>query len=71
MKYFIIKLKDHDLFFNTDEGIGEYICDTPMLMDKQQVDAVMKYSDIFYDIDGVTTYNKDQVEVREASLQIL
>lgn len=70
MKYFIIKLKDHDLFFNA-EGIGEYICGTPMLMDKEQADDVMKYSDIFYDINGVTTYSKDQFEIREVSLQIL
>jgi hypothetical protein len=70
MKYLVIKVKDKDLFFNADEAMGEYVCSTPMLLDKDQADSIMKYCP-----DKIWTYgdedewvNKDQLEVKEVTL---
>lgn len=30
--FYILKVKDRDLFFNFDDIVGRYICDIPMLM---------------------------------------
>lgn len=83
MKYLVIKVKDKDLFFNADEAMGEYVCSTPMLLDKEQADSIMKYSP-----DKIWNYNagslnhsnsqtnedeyvsKNQLEVKEVILNI-
>jgi hypothetical protein len=36
MKFLIVKVKDKDLYFNADEMEGAYVCDTPMLMNKNK-----------------------------------
>jgi hypothetical protein len=36
MNNYIVKVKSKDLYFNADEMEGPYICNTPMLMDKEQ-----------------------------------
>ena len=74
MKFLIVKVKDKDLYFNADEMEGAYVCNTPMLMDKDQADSIMKYADELcnydnYDADEVFT--KDQLEVREVEVNII
>jgi len=78
MKYLVIKVKDKDLFFNADEAMGEYVCSTPMLLDKDQADSIMKYCP-----DKIWNYhdaaignedewvNKDQLEVKEVTLNLI
>lgn len=78
MKYLVIKVKGKDLFFNADEAMGEYVCSTPMLLDKEQADSIMKYSP-----DKIWNYtansnqtnedeyvSKNQLEVKEVILNI-
>jgi hypothetical protein len=70
MKYLVIKVKDKDLFFNADEAMGEYVCSTPMLLDKDQADSIMKYCPykIWTYGDENEWVNKDQLEVKEVTL---
>jgi len=69
MKYLVIKVKDKDLFFNADEAMGEYVCSTPMLLDKDQVDSIMKYCpDKIWNCEDDTSENKDQLEVKDVTL---
>lgn len=71
MKYLVVKVKDKDLFFNADEAMGEYICSTPMLLDKDQADSIMRYcpSKIWLYGDSEDEWiNKDQLEVKEVTL---
>ena len=46
MKFLIIKVKDNDLYFNADEMEGPYICDTPMLMDKEQINRAPHFEEL-------------------------
>ena len=69
MKYFIIKIKDRDLFFNADEMMGEYACNTPMLLDKEQVDSIMKYCHELYLMDGDEVFYNHHLEVKEVELK--
>ena len=71
MKFFIIKVKDNDLYFNADEMEGPYICDTPMLMDKEQSDIIMESVDELYNFDTNEVFTNNQLEVREVELKIL
>jgi hypothetical protein len=74
MKFLIVKVKDRDLYFNADEMEGAYVCNTPMLMDKEQADSIMEYADELcnYDnYDANEVFTKDQLEVREVELNIL
>jgi len=71
MKYLVIKVKDKDLFFNADEAMGDYVCSTPLLLDKEQADSIMKYcpDTIWkYGGDEDELINKDQLEVKEVTL---
>jgi hypothetical protein len=70
MKYLVIKVKDKDLFFNADEAMGEYVCSTPMLLDKEQADSIMMYCpDKIWICDNKDEWvNKDQLEVKEVTL---
>jgi hypothetical protein len=71
MKYLIVKVKDQELFFNADEGMGEYICSTPMLLDKEQADSIMKYCKQIFHIDEQQVFYNHQLEVKEVELKIL
>jgi hypothetical protein len=71
MKFLIVKVKDQDLYFNADEMEGAYVCNTPMLMDKDQADSIMKYADELYNYDTDEQFTKDQLEVREVEVNIL
>ena len=71
MKFLIIKVKDNDLYFNVDEMEGPYICDTPMLMDKEQSDIIMESVDELYNFDTNEVFTNNQLEVREVELNIL
>ena len=71
MKYLVVKVKDKDLFFNADEGMGEYVCTTPMLLDKEQADSIMKYCKEVYHIDSEEVFTNDQLEIKEVELKIL
>lgn len=72
MKYLVVKVKGENLFFNADDAIGDFICDTPMLLDEEQADSIMKYCDEIYhfeDMDKV--YTNGDLEVREVELSII
>jgi len=71
MKFLIVKVKDQDLYFNADEMEGPYVCDTPMLMGKDQADSIMKYADELYNYDTDEQFTNDQLEVREVEVNIL
>jgi hypothetical protein len=71
MKFLIVKVKDQDLYFNADEMEGAYVCNTPMLMDKDQADSIMKYADELYNYDTDEQFTNDQLEVREVEVNIL
>lgn len=69
MKYHVVKIKNKDLFFNADEGMGEYVCPTPMLLDEDQANSIMKYCDKIFSENGVKYTNSD-LEIREVQLSI-
>ena len=71
MKFLIVKVKDKDLYFNADEMEGAYVCDTPMLMNKEQADSIMEYAIELYNYDTDEQFTNDQLEVREVELNIL
>ena len=71
MKFLIVKVKDRDLYFNSDEMEGPYVCNTPMLMDKDVADSIMKYAIELYNYDTYEQFTNDQLEVREVELNIL
>ncbi len=71
MKFLIVKVKDKDLYFNADEVEGAYVCDTPMLMNKEQADSIMEYAIELYNYDTDDMYTNDQLEVREVEVNIL
>jgi hypothetical protein len=71
MKFLIVKVKDRDLYFNADEMEGAYVCNTPMLMDKEQADSIMEYAIELYNYDTDEQFTNDQLEVREVEVNIL
>ena len=71
MKFLIVKVKDKDLYFNADEMEGAYVCNTPMLMDKEQADSIMEYAIELYNYDTDEQFTNDQLEIREVELNIL
>jgi hypothetical protein len=71
MKHLVVKVKDRDLFFNADEMMGEYVSKTPMLLDKQQVDSIMKYCIDIHNFDTDELFTNDDLEVREVELKLL
>jgi hypothetical protein len=50
---------------------GAYVCNTPMLMDKEQADSIMEYAIELYNYDTDEQFTNDQLEVREVELNIL
>lgn len=70
MEFLVVKVKNHDLFFNADEGMGEYVCETPLLLDKEQADSIMKYCTEIYSLDGDTFTNAD-LEVKTVKLNLI
>jgi hypothetical protein len=71
MKFLIVKVKDKDLYFNADEMEGPYVCDTPMLMNKEQADSIMEYAIELYNYDTDDMYTNDQLEIKEVELNII
>ncbi len=71
MKFLIVKVKDKDLYFNADEMEGAYVCDTPMLMNKDQANSIMAYAIELYNYDTDEQFTNDQLEVREVEVNIL
>ena len=71
MKYLVVKVKNEDLFFNSDEMEGSYICDTPMLMDKEQADSIIQYCDELYNYDDNRLFTSDDLEIREVELNLI
>lgn len=67
---YVIKVKDKDLYFNADEGMGEVICEIPLIMDKQQADFIISYSYNIYDIDGQNVYKTNDLEIREVEIKL-
>lgn len=51
MDLYVVKVKDKDLFFNANDMMGEYICDFPLVVDKETADNIMKFapSIMFYE----------------------
>ena len=71
MKFLVVKVKDKDLYFNADEMEGPYVCDTPMLMGKDQADSIMKYADELYNYDTDDQFTKNDLEIREVELNLI
>ena len=70
MEYLVVKVKNRNLFFNADEGMGDYVCETPMLLDKEQADSIIKYAIDIYSIDGEKFTNAD-LEVKSVKLELI
>jgi hypothetical protein len=71
MNNYIVKVKNKDLYFNADEMEGPYICNTPMLMDKEQAESVIKYCHELYDFDNFDTkYTPEDLEIRQVTVTI-
>lgn len=77
MKYFVVKVKNEDLFLNVDMMEGEFMCPMPILLDKFQADEIME-SINNYPGDGIPdyedinkVYGKDDIEVREVQLNLI
>lgn len=69
MEYLVIKVKEKNLFWNADEMMGEYIFQTPMLLDEEQVDSIMKYCpDKIYHINEEDFTEKHELEVCKVKL---
>lgn len=49
--------------------MGEYACNTPMLLDKEQVDSIMKYCHELYLMDGDEVFYNHHLEVKEVELK--
>ena len=77
MKYFVVKVKNEDLFFNVDMMEGEFMCPMPILLDKFQADETMDSinsfpdSEIYHYEDINKVYSKDEIEVREVHLNLI
>ena len=71
MKFLIVKVKDKDLYFNADEMEGAYVCDTPMLMNKEQADSIMEYAIELYNYDTDEQFTNNDLEIREVEVNII
>ena len=71
MKFLVVKVKDKNLYFNADEMEGPYVCDTPMLMGKDQVDWIMKYCDELYNYDSGVVFTNNDLEIREVEVNLI
>jgi hypothetical protein len=71
MKFLIVKVKDRDLYFNADEMEGPYVCNTPMLMDKDVADSIMKYAIELYNYDTDEQFTNNDLEIREVEVNLI
>jgi hypothetical protein len=71
MKFLIVKVKDRDLYFNADEMEGPYVCSTPMLMDKDVADSIMKYTIELYNYDTDEQFTNNDLEIREVEVNLI
>jgi hypothetical protein len=71
MKFLIVKVKDRDLYFNADEMEGPYVCSTPMLMDKDVADSIMKYAIELYNHDTDEQFTNNDLEIREVEVNLI
>jgi hypothetical protein len=71
MKFLIVKVKDKDLYFNADEMEGAYVCNTPMLMDKEQADSIMEYAIELYNYDTDEQFTNNDLEIREVEVNLI
>jgi hypothetical protein len=71
MKFLIVKVKDRDLYFNADEMEGPYVCSTPMLMDKDVADSIMKYAIELYNYDTDEQFTNNDLEIREVEVNLI
>ena len=71
MKYYVIKAINEDVFFNADDSMGEYMCDTPMLLDKEEAELIMSFiSDEIYHFDSGKMYSDSDLRIFEVELKI-
>jgi len=70
MKFLIVKVKGRDLYFNADEMEGPYVCSTPMLMDKDVADSIMKYAIELYNHDTDEQFTNNDLEIREVEVNL-
>ena len=68
MKYLVVKVKGKDLFFNADEAEGEFLCDTPIFLDRSQCDSIIDYCEDLVDISNGDIYTTDDLEIAEVTL---
>lgn len=70
--FYILKIKDRDLFFNADEMIGEYICNIPMLLDLETKNSIVKYCpDKIFSLYNDEEFSKDDLEIKEVELKYI
>ena len=51
--------------------MGEFICNKPLLLDKEQADSIMLHCHEIYHIDNMDEiYTNDQLEIKEVELNI-
>lgn len=72
--FYILKVKDRDLFFNFDDIVGRYICDIPMLMkmnEEEKNEVIECMMEIVQEINfnSGTEYTKDDLELKKVELK--
>ena len=75
MSYFIIKAKNKELFYNYDDAIGNFMCDTPALLNKELADIIWEGSTKgYHDVSNETEtniYYKRNIEIKEIELKYI
>lgn len=72
MNYYIIKLKNQDLFFNHDSHFGDYISDIPILLIKEEADNIIENLHIGWikpDNQEEVNYHKNDFEIKKVSIK--
>lgn len=72
MNYFIIKVKDKELFYNEDTIMEQFISKIPILLTKKESDILMRcFNGFIYTPDEKQKFSKEDLEVKEIKITFI
>ena len=72
MNYFIIKVKDKDLFYNEDSIMEQFVCDIPILLTKKESEILMRdFKGDIYTRNEKYKFSKEDLEVKEVQITFI
>ena len=69
-EYFVVKIKDKQLYFNDTSELGEHLSSTPALLTNREANLVIRYFNKLDDPDSDLSFSHVDLEIIQVKITI-